>query len=141
MAVVAGIDDSPVSRLVIERALEQALWRGTGLKLVYVLYVPMVYTEALVDWNEVAEAQRDAVWAAADAYLADAEVAVERVDLDGYPPDALVAYATEVDASLLVVGTRARGELASLILGSTSHRAIHLARCDVLVVKSGERAG
>ena len=28
------------------------------------------------------------------------------------------------------------GELAALILGSTSHRAIHLAECDVLVVKA-----
>lgn len=141
MAVVAGIDDSPVTRLVIERALEQARWRETELKLVYVLYVPMVYTEALVDWKKVAAAQRNALWAAADAYLADAEVTVERIDLDGYPPDALVAYATEVDASLLVVGTRARGELASLILGSTSHRATYLASCDVLVVKSGQREG
>ncbi len=85
MAVVAGIDDSPVTRLVIERALEQARWRGTELKLVYVLYVPMVYTEALVDWKKMAAAQRNALWAAADAYLADAEVTVERIDLDGYP--------------------------------------------------------
>lgn len=141
MPVVAGIDDSPVTRLVIDRALEQARWRGTGLKLVYVLHLPMVYTGALVDWRKVAAAQRDAVWAAADANLPDADVTVERVDLDGYPPDALVTYATEVDASLLVVGTRARGELASLILGSTSHRATYLAACDVLVVKSGEREG
>jgi nucleotide-binding universal stress UspA family protein len=67
--------------------------------------------------------------------MSEAGVAIERVDLEGYPPDTLVAYADEVGASLLVVGTRGRGELASLILGSTSHRAIHLSRCDVLVVK------
>ncbi|MFP3883017.1 MAG: universal stress protein [Actinomycetota bacterium] len=141
MPVVAGIDDSPVSRLVIEKALEQARWRGTELKLVHVLHLPMVDTGVLVDWKKVAAAQRDAVWAAADSHIADADVTVERVDLDGYPPDALVEYATEVEASLLVVGTRARGELASLILGSTSHRATYLASCDVLVVKSGVREG
>lgn len=141
MPVVAGIDDSPMSRLVIDRALEQARWRGTELKLVHVLYLPAVYTGAMVDWTKVAEAQRSAVWEAADAHLADPDVTVERVDLDGYPPDTLVEYATEVDASLLVVGTRARGEFASLILGSTSHRASHLASCDVLVVKNGDREG
>lgn len=141
MPVVAGIDDSPVTRLVIERALEQALWRGTELKVVHVLHLPTVYAGVLVDWQKVAAAQRDAVWAAADTHLADADVAVERVDLDGYPPDALVDYANQVDASLLVVGTRARGELASLILGSTSHRATYLASCDVLVVKNGDREG
>lgn len=141
MAVVAGIDDSPVTRLVIEKAAEQALWRGTELKLVHVLHLPTVYAGALVDWRKVAAAQREAVWAVADSHLVDAEVTVERVDLDGYPADALVEYATEVDASLLVVGTRARGELASLILGSTSHRATYLASCDVLVVKNGDREG
>jgi nucleotide-binding universal stress UspA family protein len=40
-----------------------------------------------------------------------------------------------VNASVLVMGTRGRGEFASLILGSTSHRAIQLATCDVLIVK------
>jgi nucleotide-binding universal stress UspA family protein len=64
---------------------------------------------------------------------------VTKVDLDGYPPDTLSSYATEVEAELLVLGTRGRGELASLILGSTSHRALHLATCDVLVVKPGDR--
>lgn len=141
MPVVAGIDDSPVSRLVIDRALEQARWRETELKVVHVFHLPMVYTEAPIDWSEFAEAQRAAVWAAAEEALAGSEVAVERVDLDGYPPDALVAYAAEAEASLLVVGTRGRGDLASLFLGSTSHRAIHLAPCDVLVVKAGEPEG
>jgi nucleotide-binding universal stress UspA family protein len=67
--------------------------------------------------------------------MAEAGFSVSRVDLDGYPPDALVGYAEEVAASLLVVGTRGRGEIAALFLGSTSHRAIHLAKCDVLVVR------
>ncbi len=138
MPIVAGIDDSPVSRLVVDKALEQARWRQTDLKLVHVFHLPMVYTEATINWSEVAEAQRTAVWASVEEHLANSEVSVERVDLEGYPPDMLVSYAAEVDASLLVVGTRGRGGVASLILGSTSQRAIHLAACDVLVVKEVE---
>lgn len=61
---------------------------------------------------------------------------VERGDPEGHPPDLLVDYASKVAASLLVVGTSSRGEFASLILGSTSHRTIPLAKCDVLVVKA-----
>jgi len=76
------------------------------------------------------------VWAAAAGELDVDDLEVERVDLEGYPPDVLVDYASQVDAELLVLGTRGRGEIASLILGSTSHRAIHLATCDVLVVKA-----
>jgi nucleotide-binding universal stress UspA family protein len=134
--VVAGVDDSAVSNLVIARAAEQAKWREAGLHLVHVVYMPIVATEVPINWDEVAEAQRRAVWQRLEPAIAEAGVTVERVDLDGYPPDLLVAYASQKGASLLVVGTRGRGEIASLILGSTSHRSIHLAGCDVLVVKA-----
>lgn len=140
MTVVAGVDDSPVSLQVVARALEQARWRGTDLHVVHVFHLPIVYTEAAINWSEVAEAQRVAVWASLENPLAEADVSVERVDLEGYPPDALVTYASDIGGSLLVVGTRGRGELASLVLGSTSHRAIQLAECDVLVVKASESA-
>lgn len=136
MTVVAGIDDAPVSELVVKRGIEQARWMDTDLRVVFVSYMPMVYTEAAVNWDEVLRIQRESVWSGVNEAIDEADVEVERVDLDGYPPDTLVGYATDVDASLLVVGTRGRGDLASLILGSTSHRAIHLAECDVLIVKS-----
>ena len=138
MTVVAGVDGSPVSELVVTRAVEQAQWRETDLHLVFVSYMPMIYTEAVIDWDQVLEAQRESVWSKLMSIIDDSDVEVRHVDLDGYPPDTLVDYANDTEADLLVVGTRGRGELASLILGSTSHRAIHLARCDVLVVKAPE---
>lgn len=138
MTVVAGVDDSPVSRKVVARAIEQARWRSTDVHLVHVAYAPMVYADVPVDWADVIEAQRASVWSQLEGLIEDAGSPVERVDLDGYPPDRLIDYTKEVDAELLVLGTRGRGDFASLILGSTSHRAIHLAGCDVLVVKSDE---
>jgi nucleotide-binding universal stress UspA family protein len=69
--------------------------------------------------------------------LAELSIAVKRVDLTGYPADALVEYAEGVGADMIVIGSRGRGELAALFLGSTSHRILHLAHCDVLVVKGG----
>lgn len=136
MTVVAGIDDSPVSGSVVARGIEQARWRETDLHIVHVTYMPVVDTEAAINWDEVARAQRESVWAGVNDTIDIADLRIERVDLEGYPPDTLVRYAGDVAASLLVVGTRGRGDLASLILGSTSHRAIHLSECDVLVVKA-----
>lgn len=136
MTVVAGVDESPKSRHVVATAIEQARFQKTDLHLVHVTHTPMVYTEVPIDWVEVLEAQRRQVWAQLEQEISNAsDVHIERVDLEGYPPDLLVDYANGESAQLLVVGTRGRGELASLILGSTSHRAIHLATCDVLVVK------
>jgi nucleotide-binding universal stress UspA family protein len=140
MTVVAGIDDSPVSGLVVARGIEQARSMGTDLHVVHVTHMPIVYTEAAINWDEVSRAQRESVWAGVQDALENADLRIERVDLEGYPPDTLVGYAGDIGASLLVVGTRGRGDFASLILGSTSHRAIHLAECDVLVVKAPKQS-
>jgi nucleotide-binding universal stress UspA family protein len=138
MSVVVGVDSSPHAATVLGEAILEAQRRSTDLHVVHVFNPPVVYLEVPIDIVRVAEAEKAAVWGALDSLLTGAGVDVTRVDLDGYPPDTLVSYTTDIAASLLVVGTRGRGELASLILGSTSARAIHLARCDVLVVKPKE---
>lgn len=135
MIVVSGVDDSPVSKTVLNQAIQEAQWREAELHVVHVVHLPLIYAEVPIDMTEVAEAQRRAVWESLDPIINGAAIDIKRVDLEGYPPDVLVDYASGQEASLLVVGTRGRGELASLILGSTSHRAIQLAECDVLVVK------
>jgi len=135
MLIVVGVDESPVSGTVLRKAIQEARWRSAELHVVHVLQVPYAFTEIPFDPTVVAESTRLAVWEPLEEEISNADIAVERVDLEGYPPDVLVRYASEQEASLLIVGTRGRGEFASLILGSTSHRAIHLAECDVLVVK------
>ena len=135
MIVVVGVDSSAHSVKVLDQALEEARMRSAELHVVHVFSPPIVYMEVPIDMVAVAKGEREAVWSQLEPKLSTAGVPITRVDLDGYPPEALVGHASEVDAGLLVVGTRGRGELASLILGSTSHRAIQLARCDVLVVK------
>ncbi|HEX6146111.1 MAG TPA: universal stress protein [Acidimicrobiia bacterium] len=135
MLVVAGVDSSDHAVKVLGRAIDEARRREAELHVVHVFNPPMIYMEVPIDMGEIAEGERRAVWSQLDPTLSQAGVPVTRVDLDGYPPDVLVAYATDVGASVLVVGTRGRGDFASLILGSTSHRAIQLATCDVLVVK------
>jgi nucleotide-binding universal stress UspA family protein len=139
MIIVAGIDDTGHSTLVLEHALEQARLRSAELHVVHVFHLPATVTSGYgifpVDVDRLSTAERQRVWGLVEGHLDRAEVPIQRVDLEGYPPDALVAYVKNVDARLLVVGTRGRGELASMVLGSTSHRAIHLSPCDVLVVK------
>jgi nucleotide-binding universal stress UspA family protein len=87
------------------------------------------------DLTALVKSQRELVWEVVDPLLVDTTADTRKVDLDGYPADALVEYAKGIETEMIVVGSRGRGELAALVLGSTSHRVVHLSSCDVLVVK------
>jgi nucleotide-binding universal stress UspA family protein len=53
----------------------------------------------------------------------------------GYAAREIVNDATEVDADVIVMGSRGRGDIAGLLLGSTAHKVIHLSDRPVLVVR------
>ena len=50
------------------------------------------------------------------------------------PADLIAAVAREVDADLIVVGTRGHGRVAGMLLGSVTQRLLHVAPCPVLAV-------
>jgi nucleotide-binding universal stress UspA family protein len=61
--------------------------------------------------------------------------AVVRDTLYGHVAREIVTEAQERGADVIVVGSRGRGDLAGLVLGSTAHKVIHLADRQVLVVR------
>jgi nucleotide-binding universal stress UspA family protein len=63
--------------------------------------------------------------------LPDAEVRT----LDGDPGEAICRLATELSARAIVVGSRGRGGLKRLILGSVSDYVVRNAPCSVVVTK------
>lgn len=140
MRIVAAVDASPAARPVVERALAQARSTEDDLRVVHVFLPPStVYPIEgmyLTDDEEFERTEHHLVWKEVDDLLDGASVATEKVGLRGYPASTIVNYAEEVEAGLIVIGTRGRGGFASLVLGSTSQAVIHDAPCDVLVVKT-----
>lgn len=55
------------------------------------------------------------------------------------PADAIVEYAKDAGADVIVVGTHGRKALAHLFLGSVAERVVRLAPCPVLTVRPAER--
>src|SRR5947209_6582652 len=62
-----------------------------------------------------------------------------RGDVGARPAHEVVTAARDVDADLIVVGSRGQGAISGLLLGSVAHRLLHIAPCPVLVVPA-ERA-
>jgi nucleotide-binding universal stress UspA family protein len=53
----------------------------------------------------------------------------------GHAAREIVKDAQEHDASLIIMGSRGRGDLTAAILGSTAHKVIHLTDRPVMVVR------
>lgn len=53
----------------------------------------------------------------------------------GYAAREIISAAKEHAVDVIVMGSRGRGDLAGLVLGSTAHKVIHLADRPVLVVR------
>lgn len=67
------------------------------------------------------------------------EVQDTRVE-QGYPADVILANATEARADLIVVGSRGRGPVRRLVLGSISEDVVHRSHVPVLVMRGGNAA-
>jgi nucleotide-binding universal stress UspA family protein len=77
--------------------------------------------------------------ARAHAYLRERDFQSEMKIAHGDPAEEILREAREGAYDLLVTGTRDRGPVARLLLGSVSHALAEKAPCTVLVVSDGRR--
>ena len=135
--IVVAVDASAGAEAAARRAVALSKSGGGVVHAVHAVHIPATVFAAMgavPDASaEIMKLEREAVWERIGPIIDP--VGGVRGDLEGYPADAVAEYATENDADLIVVGSRGRGAVASLVLGSTSHRLIHIADRDVFVVK------
>ena len=60
---------------------------------------------------------------------------IVRNTMYGHAAREIVADAIEHDCGVIVMGSRGRGDLAGLVIGSTAHKVIHLTDRPVLIVR------
>ena len=133
--LLVAVDDSEVSGRVIAAAKDMAsLSKGK----VWVLHVRerefgrLGLTPTEPD-EEVQQAVREGVDALIQAGI-DAQGEV-REAVFGQAAREIVNDAKKHDAGIIIMGSRGRSELTSLVLGSTAHKVIHLNDRPVLVVR------
>jgi nucleotide-binding universal stress UspA family protein len=134
--VLATIDHSEVSERVLAAARDLALLSKGEVWVLHLREREVMPRLGLVPVESEDKAE-SAVKSAADS-LTQAGVrahAVIRDTVFGYAAREIVEDAREHDVDVIVMGSRGRGDLAGLVLGSTAHKVIHLADRPVLVVR------
>ena len=137
-AVVVGIDGSEASQRAIAFAAEEASFRGVPLIAVYAWMPPLtpgleyLWSEELVESQRTAAEEAIAIGTAglAERYP---DLVVERQIVQSPPVAALLQAAEGADT--IVLGSRGRGGIQRLLLGSVSHGVLQALPCTTIVTR------
>ena len=135
--LLVAVDHSKATEHVLAAARELASLSKGEVWVVHLREREYAAKTGLVPSSETADDAQAQVDAAVEE-LAQAGITahgVVRNTLFGYAAREIIAEAKDVDAGVIVMGSRGRGDLAGLVLGSTAHKVIHLADRPVLVVR------
>jgi nucleotide-binding universal stress UspA family protein len=135
--ILLAVDHSEISDRAVAAARDLAVLSKGEVWVLHLREREMaVKTGALVADETNAEA--DAAVAASVEMLTQAGVKAHgevRNTIFGYAAREIVNDAKDVDADVIVMGSRGRSDIAGLLLGSTAHKVIHLSDRPVLVVR------
>lgn len=136
--ILLATDGSPDAMQALAYARDLALRDGAPVVVVHAFEPVPTYLGDPLEGRVLARhvSAGEEVADAAVAKLREAGVDVVVEVLEGPAADAILNVAGVRECDLIVMGTRGHGRLASLILGSVSHRVLAHARAPVLVVKA-----
>jgi nucleotide-binding universal stress UspA family protein len=137
-AIVVGVDGSSPSLVALEWAADEAVLKKAELHLVVAWHMPN-----MLGWPVPLPQDFDPVGpAAAVVDQAQRSVATKYPDLvvkthveEGLAARSLMAIASSLGASMLVVGARGHGEMTGMLIGSVSENVATHARCPVVIVR------
>jgi nucleotide-binding universal stress UspA family protein len=144
--IVAAVDFSDISGDVLETARDLARLQHARLHVVHAVGDPFrsMYAvettglnlpDVLRQWTEAAEKRLERL---VEGHPMEPGL-LTTVVLSGSPAHAIVKYAEEQQADLIVVGSHGRGPVSRMLLGSVAERVLHLAGRSVFVVSQRAR--
>ncbi|MEI7816418.1 MAG: universal stress protein [Desulfuromonadales bacterium] len=139
--ILTAIDFSENSECAFDYALTLATQFNAELTIIHVInepvdlrgfYVPHISFEQLEkEIEEGAVAMMEAFCSTRLGSFYNYKTAI----VTGIPCDEITMAASEIDASLIVIGTHGRTGLDRILFGSTAERVVRSATCPVLTVR------
>ena len=138
-SIVVGTDGSKTADRALTRAFELARLTGARLHVVSA-YAPAparvsggAPASEAAEWSVGPDFEVDAVLDRAGGRARSEGVEIKAHSPKGDPADAILSVAKEIDADLIVLGSRGM-QGARRVLGSVPNKVSHRAPCDVLIV-------
>jgi len=140
--ILVAVDGSTHANQAVRQAADLARAEGADLTLIsaynsmlpWPAITPIGLNQETIDIVvNAAKDQAKAVLKEAAALVGDG-VTVRPESADGPAAEAILEAARAGGHDLIVVGSRGRGDVAAIVLGSVSHRVVHESRVPVLVV-------
>ena len=135
--ILVAIDHSEISDRALAAARDLALPSKGEVWVLHLLEREITAKSGVV-WSDETAAEASAQVAAAVDKLTAAGVKAHShvgTTIFGYAARSIVDDAIEHHVDVIVMGSRGRGDLAGLVLGSTAHKVIHLTDRPVLIVR------
>jgi nucleotide-binding universal stress UspA family protein len=135
--LLVAVDHSKVTERVLAAARDLAKLSGGEVWVLHLREREFAAKTGLVPSAETADDAQAQVDAAVEE-LTQAGIKAHgtvRNTLYGYAAREIVEDAKALDVGVIIMGTRGRGDMAGLVLGSTAHKVIHLGDRPVLVVR------
>ena len=135
--ILVAVDHSEISDRALDAARDLALLSKGEVWVLHLREREVAVKTGVSLSDESMDEASAAVAAAVDKLTAAGVKAHGDVGttLFGYAARNIIDDAKEHDVDVIVMGSRGRGDLAGLILGSTAHKVIHLADRPVLIVR------
>jgi nucleotide-binding universal stress UspA family protein len=135
--ILLAVDHSEISDRAVVAARDLGVLSKGEVWVLHLREREMGAKTGALPGNETTDDANAAVAASVDVLTqagvkAHAEV---RNTIFGYAAREIVNDAQEIGADVIVMGSRGRGDIAGLLLGSTAHKVIHLSDRPVLVVR------
>jgi nucleotide-binding universal stress UspA family protein len=135
--ILVAVDHSEISDRAVLAARDLALLSNGEVWVLHLREREIAAKTAVVVADETPDEAKASVAAIADKLTAVGVKAHGEVrnTLFGYAAREIVDDAIQHGVDVIVMGSRGRGDLAGLVLGSTAHKVIHLTDRPVLIVR------